>query len=207
MAVLTASAWRSRWCPQLTGTGEDTLITTLIGSAEARVAAYLGYPHSAVGTEPTVEDVAYTRYYSGDLDVEPPGRRMLRLDVLPVVSITSIYDDPDLDFDAEELVDSSDYTLHDAQNGLVLLDSDAAHGGWEPGRRNIKATYTAGYATVPDRLVQAVGMVVLHHWRLRFDQGQSNTAQTGGSASLREEELPEEVKLLLDPLRLPRAIL
>ncbi len=205
MPVLTAADWRAGWFPQLTGTGEDTQIALFIARAEGSMAGYLGYPPASVGTEPTVLSASYTRYFGAE-DVTRGGR-LLRLDVLPVTAITSIYDDPDHEWEAADLVQASDYSILDGNEGLVLLAATSAHGFWNQGDGNIKVTFTAGYTTATARIVQAVGMLTLHYWQLRSTQGFSTVPQGAGSASPRDETIPAAIKELLDPMRLPRVLL
>ena len=200
MALITASEARMQ-IPGLTGTQDDAVLEELISVAGALIAAHLGYPPIAAGAAPTAEAAAYVRYQDG------PGGVELRLEVRPVNSITSIYDSPDRSYAAADLVASGDYTLEEPNNGLVLLDWDATHGAWGTGRRAIKASYNAGYSTVPDWLQHAARIVVRHLWNLRTTQGA--TSQSKGEANIQlvaATALPEEARRLLAPFRLPRAV-
>ncbi len=195
--MLVTAAEARLQIPELSGTAEDTNLETLITRVGAAFARYCGYP----GSSPTMESTSYARYYDG------PGGRDLVLDVWPIVSISSIYDDTTLDFtDSQYLVSSSDYVVVNGR--IVRLKNTSTHGAWSEGAGQIKVSFTAGYATVPDDLKQLVIMAVKHWFDLRRIQGKSNTSQGGVSVGFRDEEfLPAMVKAGLSPFRLPRAIL
>ena len=200
MALITASEARMQ-IPGLTGTQDDAVLEELVSVAGALIAAHLGYPPIAAGAAPTAEAAAYVRYMDG------PGGVELRLEVRPVNSITSIYDSPDRSYAAADLVDSGDYTLEEPNNGLVVLDWDATHGSWSTARRAIKATYNAGYSTVPDWLQHAARLTVRHLWDLRLTQGESSKSGGGVNTSLMDAHLlPKEAIELLKRRRLPRAM-
>ncbi len=201
MAYLTAAVVRATWLQGLVGTSEDTLIGTIIGRAEAAVARLLGYP----GAAPTIESASYTRY-SGDSGVFVVGRK-LRLEPWPVTAVTSIYDDPDENWTSLYLVDPADYAV---QSWGVMLKPGSAHGAWSEGAMSgqaVKATFTAGFATVPADIITATGMLVKHWWHLRTNQGFSSVPAGEASASLREETIPAAVRQLLAPYRLPSVLL
>lgn len=205
MALVTAANVRSYVAPDLSGTAEDTFIETLITGFEALAAAYCGYPPATAGATPTMEDTSYVRYYTGD------GTRDLRLDLWPVVSIASIYDDPDLDFDdAADLVAAADYGsgAFAGSTGLVRLTSTATHGTWSTTPGAIKATYTAGFTTPPSDLILACKIGVKKVWDMSREQGKLSQSAGGGSVSYRDEDLlPREAREVLKRLRLPRVYL
>ena len=199
--ALISTAEAKQMIPALTGSTEDTLLTSLISAAGQAMAAWCGYPSASVGVAPTMETTTYTRYQDG------PGGRLLYLDVWPVVSVTSIYDSEDRRYGADDLVASGDYTLVEGESGLVELDWDAIHGSWSTAPRAIKATYVAGWATVPESLKQAARIAV----RALYDKRQtiSLTNQNLGGASVglvSPSHLPDETKQLLSAYRLPRAL-
>lgn len=200
MALITTTEAKQQ-IPGLSGSGDDALLTELISVAGAMIASYLGYPSATAGAQPTAEATSYTRYMDG------PGGIELRLDLLPVNSITSIYDSPSRAYAAADLVASGDYTLEEGANGLVLLDWDATHGTWSTGKRAIKVAYSGGYSTVPDWLQHAARIVVRHLWDLRELQGKSSQAKGQSNVPLRDATaIPIEARRILDPHRLPRTM-
>ena len=214
MALITAPQAREK-IPSLSGTGEDTLLDTMIAAAGVAFARYCGYPAASVGGNPSMEAATYTRYMDGPRPsaTTPEGRaleaRCLTLEVWPVNSITSIEDDPTWDFDgASYLVASTDYTLRDGNRGLVVLKSTAAHGQWSSIDGAIKVVYSGGFSAGPATLKELCKHAVRHAYDLRATQGKTNLSQGGVSIGLRDEDyLPALVKQGLDNFRLPRSLL
>jgi len=198
MALLTAAEARF-YIRGLAGTAEDTALDALISRVGAAFARWCGYPAPDSTSDPTLETAAYTRYYDGP---DPADSRVLRLGIWPVQSVASIYDDPTWDYGASHLVDSADYDL-DAEGGLVLLKPDSSHGRWSRGYRAIKATFTAGYSTVPSDLKHACGLQVAHIWKGRDSIGVKSVSEAGVSISPLSMRLLPEVRQLLAPYRLP----
>lgn len=195
MALITA-AQAKVYLPQIVGTADDTLIDTLIARAGAAIARYLGWPPASAGVVPTLEDTTHTLYLDG------PGSVDLYLPIRPLVSITSIHDDPARLYPASSEVASADYTA-DLGAGLLTCDSDGSHGTWSTGTRAIKVVCVAGYATIPADIEQAVCILVGHWWRLRTEGGRESISAGGTSISVTAATLPPEVRELLTPYLLP----
>lgn len=194
MALITAAEARV-YIPALTGTAQDTELNTLISRADGVLAAWCGFPPASAGAAPTLEDTTYTLYLDG------PGGATLRLPVRPVVSITSIYDDPLRAYAAADLVDSGDYTLY-GDDGLVILDHDSVHGGWSTSSRALKVTAVCGFATIPEPIKQAAAMLVGHWYRLKTSLGATSISQAGTNMQRVEATLPDSVKELMAPYRI-----
>lgn len=201
MALITAAEARL-YLPGLTGTAEDTALDTLILRAGRVMAAWCGYPPASAGGQPSMETLAYTRYY------DAPSGRELVLDVWPVTAITSIEDDPTLTWNGTEyLVASADYTLIEGASGRLLLKNTATHAAWSEVEGALKVAFTAGWVTVPDAVKEACGFQVAHVWKDRPAIGASSVSQEGGSVQLHGFDLLPEVRTILEPYRLPRAVL
>ena len=192
MALITASEARG-YIRTLTSTAEDTIIDTIIGRADGLMAAYCGFP--AESGAPTLESATYTHYLDG-----PAHPREVRLPVWPVTSVTSIYDDPLLDYGATTLVSSGDYTLY-GDEGLVVLNNTASW-SWNTARRAIKATYVAGWSTAPNAIKHACALQSAHIFKHRDAIGSTSLSKAGGSATLSALGLLPEVKEALSPYRL-----
>jgi len=200
MALITTSEAKQQ-IPALTGTTDDALLTELILVAGGLIGTYLGYPPASAGGTPSAESVNYTRYQDG------PGGRILTLEVLPVTAVSSIYDDTSWDYTATYLVASGDYAIVDGERGMVILTSTATHGSWTTGKRAIKASYTAGFATVPDWLQHAARITVRALYDLRNSQGKENKSEGGVNVSFtKPAAIPDEAVQILAPHRLPRAL-
>ncbi len=89
-------------------------------------------------------------YGSGGLPAEVRdgnGQTWINPHQWPVVSITSIHDDTNRDFDSATLKASGEYFI-DYKGSLIHLEPDAAHGThFTIGRQNIQLIYTGGYGT------------------------------------------------------------
>jgi hypothetical protein len=189
-----------QYIPTLTGTTDDSLLSTLITRFGGEAAAYMGYPKQSNGAL-NIESGTYVEYLDG------PGGRELTVTVKPVVSVTSIYDDPDLAYtDAADLIAASDYTVYGLE-GRVVLDHDATDAAWSTGRRHIKITYVAGYtsATITSVIKHAAAMQVAHWYNARAHIGRTNVSSQGQSAALATLELLPEVKAALRPYRVATA--
>ena len=196
MAIVTASQVRD-YIPTLSGDGDDTLLNTLVSRFNAVAASYMGFPKQSSGAV-SIESGTYIEHLDG------PGGRELAVTVKPVSSITSIYDDPDLDYtDSADLIAASDYTLF-SDEGKVVLDYNAVDAAWSVGHRHIKITYVAGYASggIPTAIKHAACIQVAHWYAARSHIGRTKISSAGQTAALETLELLPEVKMALQPYRL-----
>lgn len=193
MALITETQ-ALRMIPDLASGAETTLITELIDQAGHLIAAYLGFPSANGTSAATCESTTYTRFLTGD------GTRDLDLGVGPVSSVTSIYDDPTLDYtSATYLVSSGDYAvLGDSRKRIVRLTSTATHGTWSTTPGAIKVVFVAGFSSTPEPLVRAAQLTVRHHFDLRKRLGVASDSFNGSSATYNDPDaLPAEVKRIL----------
>ena len=203
MALISAAEARA-YIRGLTGTAEDTLLGTLIDRAGAAFARYCAFPAASAGGMPTIESTAYTRYLDG------PGGNTLRLGVRPILSVTSIHDDPDRTYGSDDLIAAADYEVF-GEDGIVVLKTTGATTAFSQSYRAIKAIYTAGYSTVPDDVKHAACLQVRWWYEGRDIVGFRSVSQTGGSISMGGDgaggslRLLDEVKEVLAPYRLTDA--
>ena len=118
--------------------------------------------------------------------------------------MTSIYDDPDLDYtDSADLIAASDYTLY-SDEGKVVLDYNATDASWSTGWRHIKVTYVGGYtgANMPKAIQHAACIQVAHWYQARAHIGRTNLSSQGQTVALKSLELLPEVVRALQPYRL-----
>lgn len=205
MALITA-AEALRMIPDLASGAESTLIDELIDQAEHLIAAYCGYPSANGIAAATMGSTSYVRYLTGS------GGRDLVCDVGPVTAVSSIYDDPTLDFtSAVYLVDSGDYAILTVPpRRTIRLTSTSVHGAWSTQVGAIKATVTAGYSTVPAALKRACQLTVRHMLDQRKKLGVQSESVNGASVTYADPAaLPREARDILagDGLMLPRRVL
>lgn len=184
MALVTAAQVREHY-PSLTGTGEDTLLNTLITRADGLMAAYCGYPACDSGHH-TLEDETYTLYL--EAAVEDP--RVLRLPVRPLQSVTSANVDATWDHAAATAVSAADY-LAVAIDGALYAKPTGSLQAWSTELRSNKVVVVAGFATTPPALVAIAAMAV----RDLLDAGKVGQ-QTSGSSSRQSYSRPEAGSLL-----------
>jgi hypothetical protein len=165
MALITAANVRERI--QGLAASDDTEIGLLIAEADAIAAAWCMWPSPTATVAPTLSVATYVDYLDGPSEDDAD---LLPLRVRPVVSVTSIYDDPDRVYPAGTLVASSEYSIVDARG--VLLDYDAVV-SWGSAKRGIKVTYTAGFTdgSAPADLKRALIDIVGALWQRRHVAG------------------------------------
>lgn len=198
MALITAA--QARLYVQISGTGEDTDLETLIGRVGKVIAGYLGYPPPSVGASPTLESTTHTLYLTGD------GGRDLPLGLYPVTAITSVQDDPTRQHDGSSyLISSSNYAI---QEGRALRLTHSSGLTWSSTRGGIKVVCTAGYTSIPEVIQEVCCEEVALRWRRRKQLGVTSSSSGGGSTSpAKPETLSAASKLALSPYRLVGAYL
>jgi hypothetical protein len=187
------------------GVDADT-IDALCLTASALIARVCGYPTPSASAPPSMLSTAYT------LIISSPGGRDLPLPVWPVTAVSSVYDDPSGDFEAESLVDADDYAIkYLPGSGWVLrLAKDSTQGEWTRGRDVIQITFTAGYTNPPEALAQAAIALVRHLYEQRTATRQESASVGGASYSMGAPSgVPDWIRAMLAAggFILPRAAL
>ena len=186
MSIVTVSELKAFIDPNETSAANDTLLGTIIGIVEKQVESYLGR-EIATGT--------HTEYY--DIDYHQDA---LHLRHTPVTSVTSIHDCLDYEYDAADLVDSSDYTLF-STDGIVQLKS----GYFSEGRRTVKVIYVGGWAdgSEPADMLGAIMLQCAYLYQHRNDLGAKQISLgapgLGTISKASEEALIPQVQRMLDP--------
>tara|TARA_Y100001973_G_scaffold64658_3_gene94505 strand:+ start:1598 stop:2206 length:609 start_codon:yes stop_codon:yes gene_type:complete len=196
VAIISAAQARA-YIPSLSGDSDDSTLDVLISRFDSVAASFLGFPKQSSGAI-SIESGTYVEYLDGR------GGREIRPSVVPIVSVTSIHDDPDLDYtDSADLIAASDYTIY-GDEGRIILDFDATDAAFSNGERHVKITYVAGYsgATMPSSIQHAAAIQVAHWYQARAHIGKTNVSSAGQSAQLKTLELLPEVKHALGPFRL-----
>lgn len=133
--------------------------------------------------------VEITEYQNGE------GNKIF-LDLYPVATVTSVYDDMDREFGEDTLVDPDDYIVR-AKEGII----EGANGyEFVGGTLGVKIKYTAGYvrATLPKDITQAVIEIAALLYKERDSIGLSSKSYADGSASFFSDKLSIWTKSTID---------
>lgn len=141
MPTVDPAAWTSlanvKEVLKITDVDRDSLITNIINRSYKILETYLGR---------VMKSATYTEYYDGD------GSETLLLEQYPIISVTSLYDDPERVFGSDTLLDPSNYLIYKERGSIKLYNDESV---FMCGLQNIKVIYVAGYATMPGDLEDA----------------------------------------------------
>tara|TARA_R110002020_G_scaffold288239_1_gene503719 strand:+ start:31 stop:642 length:612 start_codon:yes stop_codon:yes gene_type:complete len=198
MALMSAAALY----PYLPGldSGADGDLNTIIARSESAIADYLGFAPASVGAPAVLTTTTYTLYLDGP-STEP---RMIQLPIKPVASITTIHDDVNWDYGSSELVAASNYTLV-GEKGQVWLNPDASH-VWSTAPRALKIVFVGGFSgSNPD---SALSTAILEYCAVIYERrrggaGRRSASAGNANANFNLPPIPDPVRQLLRPYRLP----
>lgn len=212
MAILSVTEARGL-LPGIPATVEDTALTTFVARVQSKLSAHLGYAAHEAGGEPDLEDQTRTFFLAPNEWVHDKHRRELQLPEFPIVSITSIEEDPDEAFDGSSyLVASTDYDAANAtlkNEGIIRLEVNSTHGSWmRSDCKVIKVVGVLGWATVPAVVKHAGALMVTHWWKQRATYGDISVSTGEVTAAIRTAMpmVTEEAKELVKEYRVPRAL-
>lgn len=172
----------------ITSSNQDSLLALVKANVEEFAKTY-------TARDLLVPSSNYVEYYDGD------GEAILRLNQRPIVSIASIYADPARLFEAASLIPAADIISDDVQqrNGYVELYSYR----FLKGRKAIKVTYSAGYATVPADLSYAVKLIVAKQFKVAEKKLFAEGTQRVGDITtvLSQDDFPKDAMRILDSYR------
>jgi len=167
-----------------TETAQDVLLQDLIARIGAWMERYC---------DRSFAKATYTEQRDGD------GTATLLVREWPLLSVTSLYDDPLRVFGAATQIAASDFALYPNQ-GLIRLDGRI----FSVGIQNVKVTYEAGYAEIPQDLQQALIELIADRFRNKENQGIRSLAIGSYRVDYGEEELPGEIRGVLEGYRRTR---
>jgi hypothetical protein len=168
----------------------DTLIDNIINSTSSRFEKFCDREF-----EDSESDV--TEYHDGDGSID-----FIVVRRPPITSITSLHDDPDRGYNADDLIASTDYTYY-STSGIVKLDGVT----FLEGIKNIKIVYQGGYttSTIPDDLNMACIMQSAFIFKMREKIGLTSISGEGGSVSVYQPmKLLPEVNDVLSTYKIHR---
>lgn len=190
----------------ITSSTDDTLIDSILDRTTLMIKRYCG------------RDLEQTTYTDERHDGDGIDDSLL-LRNWPIISVASVYDDPDRLFTSDSLLTANeDYVVQssgDTDNPGVIRRIDSV---WLKGIQNIKVAYTAGYTTTPVDLVQAqvdwtsflyknrdmrigISSYRLGAYSVNFKE---NTAKDSMGQNMGVILPPDDVRMVLDYYRDPR---
>lgn len=189
-------------------TDNDRMLLRLIKRVSTNVETYCNRQFKAA---------QYTEYFSGEYQ-----QKEIIVANPPILTLNSLYDDPDRIFGSSTAFISADFVVHSNEgivelvytSGSTLLPTDRAT--FNRGTLNIKVTYTGGYNTIPNDVDLGTAIWVAHLfkkkdekvWRLDNrtvgDKTQNFEAQEKITMDGRRRlvAMPHEVREMLNPYRL-----
>lgn len=166
----------------ITVTGDDALLTTLLTQIEEYV--------QNVYCERQFAAANHTEYYDGD------GSGVLLLDNYPIVSVTSVHDDTDREYGADDLIDSDDIITYEKE-GKLVLDGLC----FTKGNKNVKVVYRAGYGSGEGEtaMPNEIKLALIQLTAALYLEGKGSLdAMAGNSEIYRPNKLRKEAYAILD---------
>ena len=195
MALITAANVKD-YLPELSGTGADAIITTIIGRVENQFAKYIGFPLADSGVY-TLDSTTYTVYIDNPMYGNPD---VLELPIRPVSAVASLHSDVDRVYGSDKLIAASQYEL-DSEYARIILKPNTATQTYERGFRANKVVCTGGFAAAPADLAHAICYQTALVFRNRPNIGNDTISQRQASVKLRRIILEDEVREILFDLR------
>lgn len=203
MALPTAEQIRSLVQKEISGTGLDTKLDTLIATADKVLAAYCLYPQTddfLPSMDKDTDGSTHVFYLDGPERYDP---RVVDVRCRPVVSTTSVKLDLSGDWTfATTLTSGTDYVAY--PDGLYRVHPTGSY-AWPSGYRPIRIEGVFGFDLSTEApLTLAIALLVAHWWRLTpTPSNLVNMTQAGQTATYREpERIPAIVRQLVAPYRL-----
>lgn len=170
----------------ITDTTKDALLSALITAASAAVEQYIGR---------IIQQQSYTALMDGN------GAALLPLPQYPI-SAVSVVEINGVAVGANSTWGDGGFA-HDGDRSLYFPGEGRV---FPVGKRNVKVTYTAGYASVPADLAQAVNELVLSDMKNRDHIGWQSKSLAGETITLDLRAMPPSAKSVIDAYRdvLPR---
>ncbi len=170
----------------ISGSTEDSKLTYLINEVSRWIASFCG--RNFVST-------TYTEYYDGT------GTDELMLKNYPIISVTSLHDDPARVFGSNVAKSvAADVLVYKNTGTLKLWNKE---GAFQVGVANVKVVYVAGYAPIPAEIQMAckrlIAVLYLRQTNRNFDI-QSQTVQQQTTSYL-ISDMPPNVKAILNGYR------
>jgi len=178
-----------------TNADRDTMLSTIICAIEQNIKDFCNTDFLADAND-------RTEYYDGD------GSSVLLVNHYPIISITSLHDDPYRAFESNSEIRSTDYVIYEKQGKIVLTaDPRLALTGsnFSVGKQNIRIIYKTGYSVVPYNVVLAIWLWCGIEFDKYKDEMQGVILRTVGDKTTRLEisTIPTDVLGMISKYRCP----
>lgn len=191
------------YLPEITGSGADSDLNSLLTRVESATARYFGWPKPDSGTTPQLLAADYTFFLNGP---KISNSQVLQIPIRPVNSITSIHSDPNRQYDSTTQLSSDDFEL-DSLLGQAILDPVNASDSFDYAFRAIKVVANCGYSTLPADLEHAICIWASQLHRNKGFQGKESITQRSATVRISPKSMPAEVKEYFAAFREPHKIL
>ncbi len=176
-------------------TDRDTILSYVICGIEQNIKDFCNTDFKADATD-------RTEYYDGD------GSPVLLTRRYPIISITSLHDDPYREFTSNSLIASADYVTYNNQGKIVLIADPRLvlnDSSFSVGAQNIKLVYKSGYSVVPFNVILAIWIWCGIEFDKYKDEMQGVISRTVGDKTTRLEiaDIPKDVYGLIIKYRCP----
>jgi uncharacterized phiE125 gp8 family phage protein len=162
----------------VTGSADDALLASLVSAYSAYVQQWLNR---------NILTASYTRSFNGR------DHTAQMLPQWPVQSVQSVTVDG-IAIPARVLITDNGFNT----DGMSVILQGYC---FSKGRANVQIAWTAGYATVPLELAQAVNELVTLRYKLRDKMEWSSKSLAGETVSLVTKDMPDSVKTILNNWR------
>jgi hypothetical protein len=145
-AALTTLA-RVKQFIELSGSDDDDLINNLIASVSSEIQGWL--------------DRAIVQATATDEKIDSIGDNVISTRFYPIISISALTEN------GTALVEDTDFEIEeqDKERGQIARISGGYASSWASGTRIVKVTYSHGYASIPDAIIQAANELVAYDYR------------------------------------------
>src|SRR4030042_2507927 len=134
----------------------------------------------------------YTTTYTNER-YDGNGRAKLFLRNYPIVSVGALTMDNEAVSEATDYDDYDGYWIEPCIKSIKLIGCLYRVDKWDKGWQNIKITYTAGYATIPNDLKLACEIAVREFYNLRKNED-GKKSETIGNYSYSFEDMPDKTQ-------------
>lgn len=168
---------------EITGSGQDTLLTALLTSFTALIKTYLNRQ---------LENTNYKQLYDGT------GTNRIILDQYPIISVSKLSQDLDNENKViGDLYSASEYYI--LPGGMIELYADI----FVDGQRTVYVDYNAGFATIPGDIKDVCKQIIAKRYQDLKDKrfGISSKNIFDDSVSFEIADLSSSMKLVLDRYR------